>query len=182
MRALEKLADGIDVANDKFGQCTAWLVLLLVIIAGLVAFLRYLFAVGWVWMQDAYLWVNGAMFMLGAGYTLLHDKHVRVDFFYTRLRRRSKAVVDILGVLVFLLPSVAVIAWLSYPFVLNSWGRFEGSLEAGGLPGIYLLKSVLLLFCIPLALQALSLVIRQVLILTGYADAPADGDDEPGND
>jgi TRAP-type mannitol/chloroaromatic compound transport system permease small subunit len=77
--------------------------------------------------------------------------------------------VDLMGTAIFLIPTVAAIAVLSFPFVTRSWGRLEGSLEAGGLPGIYLLKSVLLLFCIPLAAQALSMAARSFLVLSGRA-------------
>lgn len=166
MRWIGKLADGIDKANDTFGRALSWLTLLLVAITAAVAVLRYVLGVGWVWMQDAYLWVNGAMFLLGAGYTLLHDKHVRVDFIYLGKGVRFRAWVDLVGTIVFLLPTIIAIAVLSIPFVYRSWERLEGSLEAGGLPGIYLLKTVLLLFCIPLAAQAVSIALRAVLVLT----------------
>lgn len=167
MRWLERTADSIDRVNDGIGRAISWLVLLLVLITAGVAILRYLFATGWVWMQDAYLWVNGAMILLAAGYTLLHDKHVRVDFLYVKKSERFRALVDLFGALFLLLPTVAFIAIASFPFVYRSWERLEGSLEAGGLPGVYLLKSVLVLFCIPLALQAFSIVARRLLFLTG---------------
>ena len=171
MMRLGRLAIGIDNANEWFGRAVSWLTLLLVLITVLVALLRYLFAIGWVWMQDAYLWVNGAMFMLGAGYTLLHEKHVRVDFFYTNMQSRWRAGVDLFGVFVFLLPTLGVIFWLSYPYVRGSWQRLEGSLDAGGLPALFLLKTVLLVFCIPLAAQAVSLAIKSLLIILDHPAA-----------
>jgi TRAP-type mannitol/chloroaromatic compound transport system permease small subunit len=169
MHWLQALADTIDRANDYLGRLLSWLALLLVVNTALVAVLRYVFGIGWVWMQDSYLWLFGAMFMLGAGYTLLHNQHVRVDFVYVKRGPRFRAWVDLLGTVIFLIPTVAAIAVLSVPFVARSWDRFEGSLEAGGLPGVYLLKSVLILSCIPLAAQALSMASRAVLALSGHA-------------
>jgi TRAP-type mannitol/chloroaromatic compound transport system permease small subunit len=183
MRWLEKLADSIDGANDWIGRQLAWLTLLLVLVTAAVAVLRYAFSVGWVWMQDSYLWVFGAMYMLGAGYTLLHDQHVRVDFVYVKRSARFRALVDLLGTLFFLIPTVLTIAVLSLPFVARSWERLEGSMEAGGLPGVYLLKSVLILSCIPLAAQALSIAARCVLALAGHAAyEPGSRDEERSSD
>lgn len=169
MRWLEDIADSIDRLNDRFGRALSWLVLLLVVVTASVAVLRYVFAAGWVWMQDAYLWINGAMILLAAGYTLLHDQHVRVDFLYVKKSERFRALVNLFGAALLLLPTVGFLAVVSFPFVFRSWERLEGSLEAGGLPGIFLLKSVLILFCIPLATQALSMMARSVLVLSGHS-------------
>ena len=176
MSWLESLANHIDAVNDRIGRGVAWLCLLLVAITATVAVLRYAFSLGWVWMQDAYLWANGTMFMLGAAYTLLHDRHVRVDFLYVNFRPRTQALVNLLGSAFFLFPTLAMIAWVSFPYVRGSWRRLEGSLEAGGLPGVFLLKSVLLLFCLLLALQGISFVIRNALVFAGHRDAGTGGE------
>ncbi|MEX0924054.1 MAG: TRAP transporter small permease subunit [Rhodovibrionaceae bacterium] len=175
MRWLAGIAESIDVLNDRLGRAISWLVLLLVVVTASVAVLRYVFAVGWVWMQDSYLWISGSMIMLAAGYTLLHDNHVRVDFLYVKRSEKFRALVNLLGAAFLLLPTVLFIAIVSFPFVYRSWERLEGSLEAGGLPGVFLLKSVLVLFCIPLAAQALSMMARSVLVLAGYASGSSSG-------
>jgi TRAP-type mannitol/chloroaromatic compound transport system permease small subunit len=138
-----------------------------------VVILRYVFSVGWVWMQESYVWLHGIVFMLGAGYTLLHNGHVRVDIFYRPASRRRKAWVDLFGVCVLLLPLIAVSMIFSWDYVLKSWVKLEESREAGGLPGLYLLKSIIWCFCLLVALQGLSLAGRSILVLSGKTDVPA---------
>jgi TRAP-type mannitol/chloroaromatic compound transport system permease small subunit len=165
MRRLRSVADAIDRLNNRLGQALSWLTVMLVAITASVAILRYVLSVGWVWMQDAYLWIFGTMILMGAAYALLHDRHVRVDFFYNRRGPRYRAAINLLGTVVFLFPTIGMLAWVNYPYVRSAWGRLEGSLEAGGLPGVFLLKSVLLVFCIPLAAQGISFAIRNALVL-----------------
>lgn len=165
--------------NEAFGRFLSWSMLLLVLLTLLVALLRYGFAVGWVWMQDGYLWLFGASFMLGAGYTLLHDAHVRVDFIYVARGPRYRAVIDLAGSLLFLLPMTAAIFWLSFPYAYDSWARLEGALDAGGLQPVYLIKSVLLVSCIPLGAQGIALAIRSYLTLTA---GPAASSEKPADE
>src|SRR5687768_11912849 len=153
MLSLQSLADGIDRVNERLGHALSWLVLFTVAAAAAVAVLRYAFSFGWVWMQDAYVWANAVLFMMGAAYTLLLDKHVRVDFFYGSRGPRFKAAVDLFGAVVLLLPTIVVIFAYSFPYVLVSWLRREASLDVGGMPGVFLLKTVLLAFCVPLFFQ-----------------------------
>ena len=156
-----------DAINERVGRGTAWLTLAMVLIAFGVVVMRYVFAVGWVWLQESYIWLHGIVFMAAAGYTLLHGGHVRVDIFYRTASARFKAWVDLLGSLLLLLPMVGVVGWYSWGFVLRSWSRLEGSAEAGGLPGLYLLKSMLIVFVGLLAIQGLSLAGRALLVLAG---------------
>ena len=141
----------------------------MVVTTALVVVLRYAFSIGWVWLQESYVWMHGLVFMLGAGYTLLHNGHVRVDVFYRPKSRRYKAWVDLIGSLVLLIPMMVLVAWMSWPYVMDSWVRGEVSREAGGLPGLYLLKSAILVFTGLMALQGLSLAARSYLYLTGRA-------------
>lgn len=165
MHRLQTLADRIDAVIDRLGHILSWLVGFTVITCAAVAFLRYALGLGWIWMQDAYVWANAVLFMLGAAPTLLHDKHVRVDFIYGAKGWRYRALVDFLGSILLLLPSVIAIFVLCLPYVRDSWGRWESTLDVGGMPGIYLIKSVLLLFCIPFAAQGISLAIRSYIRL-----------------
>lgn len=159
-----RLVDGI---NERIGRATAWLTLAMVLVCFVVVLLRYLFGVGWVWMQESYVWLHGIVFMAAAGYTLLHDGHVRVDIFYRDASHRYRALVDLLGGLLLLLPFVVVVTAVATPYVAESWARLETSREAGGLPGLFLLKTVLLVFCALVGLQGLSLAARSLLVLKG---------------
>src|SRR3546814_9204082 len=113
----------------------------MVLITFAVVVLRYVYSIGWVWLQESYVWLHGIVFMVGAGYTLLHNAHVRVDIFYRPNSVRYKAMVDLFGSLLLLLPVILVVTYASYGFVLDSWMRLEQSREAGGLPALFLLKS-----------------------------------------
>lgn len=172
MRALERFAVAADWINERAGRAAGWLALAMVLITFAVVILRYVFSLGFVWLQESYVWLHGIVFMLGAGYTLLHDGHVRVDIFYREASIRRKALVDLFGALLLLLPFLVMVAWVSWPYALVSWQRLEGSREAGGLPGLFLLKSVIVAFCILLGLQALAMAARAVLALQGRVRPP----------
>lgn len=174
-RAVARVADAIDAVNEWIGRGISWLVPLMVATTFAVAVLRYGFGLGWVWLQELYVWAHGIIFMVGMGYTLLHDGHVRVDILYQAASPRTKALINLLGVLIFLLPTAGVVLWVVYPYVELSWFRLESSREAGGMPGLYVLKSAMVVFCIVLAMQGVSLALRSVLELF-------DGDVEDGDE
>ncbi len=167
-RTLGRFVIAVDRLNDRVGRGAAWLTLGMVLIAFLVVVLRYVFSLGWVWMQESYVWLHGIVFMIGAGYTLLHGGHVRVDIFYRPKSARFKAWVDLGGVFALLIPVMILVMWMSWEYVLSSWSKFEESREAGGLPALFLLKTVIWAFCILVALQGLSLAGRSLLILLGH--------------
>jgi TRAP-type mannitol/chloroaromatic compound transport system permease small subunit len=173
MNALAAAVRLIDRLNEVIGRTMAWLTLAMVLIGFVVVMLRYVFSIGFVWMQESYVWLHGITFMIGAGYTLFHDGHVRVDIFYRTASIRKKALVDLFGALVLLLPMLALVWIQAWPYVLDSWARLEESREAGGLPGLFLLKSVILVFCVTMGLQGLSLAGRSILILSGRGDVVA---------
>ncbi|MDH3595602.1 MAG: TRAP transporter small permease subunit [Rhodospirillales bacterium] len=168
MAGLAAFVRFVDRLNDVIGRGVAWLTLAMVLITFVVVILRYIYAIGWVWMQESYVWLHGIVFMLGAGYTLLHNGHVRVDIIYRTASPRYKSVIDLFGSLVLLLPLVVVVFLVSYQYVLASWLKFEESREAGGLPALFLLKTVILAFCMLLGLQGLALAGRSFLTLAGW--------------
>lgn len=170
MMSLARMIGLIDAVNDRIGRAVSWLTFLMVVTAVVVALLRYVFSIGFIWMQESYVWMHGIVFMLGAGYTLLHGGHVRVDVFYGRFSLRKRAWVDILGVLFLLWPMLAVIGWVSWGYVAKSWADGETSFQAGGLPAVYILKSVIPLFCLLVGLQGLSLAGKAWLTLKGARD------------
>ncbi|MEK9671940.1 MAG: TRAP transporter small permease subunit [Rhodospirillaceae bacterium] len=156
---------GIDRLNERVGRVISWLSLFLVLTTFSVAVLRYGFELGWIWLQEIYVWMHGTIIMVAAAYTLLHDGHVRVDIFYRSASVRVKAWVDLIGTVVLLIPMLCVIARVSWPYVALSWSRLEESPEAGGMYGLYLFKSTILVFCALMALQAIACVGRNAFIL-----------------
>ncbi len=167
MRVLGLLLRRLELINDIIGRTVSWLIVAVVLVSFSVATLRYGFSVGWVWLQESYVWLHAIVFMTAMGYTLLYDSHVRVDIFYRTASIRYKAWVDLGGTLFFLFPTLAIIWWTSYPYVALSWQRLESSREAGGMPALYLLKSFLLVLVIVLLIQGIAVVIRSILVLRG---------------
>lgn len=160
----------IERLNEAVGRAVSWLVILLVFVTCAVAVLRYAFSMGWVWMQELYVWMHAVVFLTASGYTLLHEGHVRIDVFYGPASLRTKAWINIVGTLLFLFPMTALIGYMAYGYVALSWSRLEGSQEAGGLPGLFLLKSTILVFAVLLTLQGLALILRSVMVLRGHAE------------
>ena len=179
MNALAGFVRVVDRVNDVIGRSVAWLTLAMVIVTFTVVVLRYGFSLGWVWMQESYVWMHGIVFLLGAGYTLLYNGHVRVDVFYRPGSVRFKAWVDLAGVIFLLLPVIILLWDVGLPYVVASWEKLEASREAGGLPALFLLKTVILVFCVLMGLQGLSLAGRSALILTGHEEFIPPDDEEP---
>lgn len=159
---LERLAAAVDALNERIGRFAAWLLGIVVLTVFAVVVLRYGFGWGRVWLQETYSWLNAAAVLLGAAYTLKHDAHVRIDLLYERWSRRRRAVADLLGAALLLLPFAILIALTSGGYVARSWQIREGSREAGGLPGVFLLKTLIPLAALLLLLQGLALAIRAV--------------------
>ncbi len=170
MKLLAAAVRLIDRLNDLTGRGVAWLTLAMVLATFVVVVLRYVFSIGFVWLQESYVWMHGLVFMLGGGYTLLHGGHVRVDVIYRAAGPRYKAWVDLFGSLVLLAPMIVAVTWATAPYVADSWMRLEESREAGGLPGLFLLKSAIMAFCVLVGLQALGLAGRSILALAGEED------------
>lgn len=163
----------VETLNERLGRLISWLALFMVLVQFAVVLLRYVFGIGWIWLQESIVYMHAIVFLVAAGYTLVHDGHVRVDIFYEGMSQRGKALVNFLGGLVFLLPMCAVITWSSFGFVTRSWGIFEGSPEGdNGIPAVFLLKTMILVFCAAVALQGLALMARSVLTLSGAAPPP----------
>lgn len=161
-----RISGAIDRFNDILGRTVSWLTLLMVITMFTVAVLRYAFNIGWIAMQESITYMHACVFLLGAAFTLKQDGHVRVDIFYRGASIRYKALVDLLGCLLLLLPVCVFIFWVSWDYVSSSWALSEGSREAGGLPGVYLLKSTILLMAATMSLQGVSIILKNILILS----------------
>lgn len=168
-----KLARLLDAVSDLTGRTIAWLTAAMVLVTFLVVVLRYVFDWGSIAMQESITYLHALVFMLGAAYTLRHDGHVRVDIFYRKFGARGRALVNLLGSLLLLLPVCVYIAAESWPYVVSSWDVHEGSREAGGLPGVYLLKTLLVVMPVLLILQGLADALRALLTLGGRGGQPA---------
>ncbi len=168
MGFLEKLYLALDAFNHHLGRATAWIAVAMVLVQFTVVVLRYVFGVSFIWMQESIIYLHSALFLVGAGYTLLHEGHVRVDIFYQDATERQKAWVDFFGAILFLLPMCVLIWWWSWPYVSSSWSVLEGSKETSGIQAVFLLKSLILAFSAVLALQGVSMVLRTFLTLTGH--------------
>jgi TRAP-type mannitol/chloroaromatic compound transport system permease small subunit len=136
----------------------------MVLVTFTVVVMRYVFDVGFIWLQESVVWMHACVFMVGAAYTLQQEQHVRVDIFYRDMSDTRRAWVDLLGVIIFLLPLCVLLGWAAFDFVLVSWSLHEASRESGGLPYplIPLLKSIIIVMPITLGLQGLSLFLKSV--------------------
>ena len=173
MRALLRVSGAIDGVNERFGRIADWCVLLACLISAGNALVRY----GFSFSSNAWLEIQwylfAAMFMLGAPYTLRRNEHVRVDVIYGNLSARLKLWVDLLGGILFLMPPVLIIGWMSWPLFYDSWQSGEVSSNAGGLIR-WPVKLLLPLGFGLLALQGLSEIIKRIAALRGYEGVVAE--------
>lgn len=164
----------IDRCSDALGRCLGWSLLLLMLVMVVVVALRYIFDFGSIALQESSLYLHAMVFMLGAGYTLKDNEHVRVDVFYRNFSANRQALVDLFGSFFLLLPVCIFLLMSCWQYVMTSWQLLEGSPEAGGLPLVFILKSALLLFPLLLLLQGLSQIAKSILtLLYNTADSAA---------
>ena len=173
MNALALAAVAIDRVTKAIGRAVAWLALGMVLGQFALVVLRYVFGIGSIAAQEAVIWAHGALLLLAAPYAFAIDAHVRVDIFYRNAGLRRRAATDLLAALLFLLPMAAVILWAAWPYAMASWATLEGSRETSGLPGVYLQKTLIVLFAGLLFLQGLALVTRNALRLLACATTPS---------
>ena len=163
----------VDGLNERVGRVVSWLTLAMVLLQFAIVLFRYVFGIGWIAAQEAIVYMHAAVFLGLAGYTLRHDGHVRVDIFYGSASPRARAKVDFFGSLFLLLPMAAAIFLLAFPYVTRSWAVFEGSQEGqNGIPGVFILKTFILVFAALVALQGLSLMAKSLAV---WRDASNDG-------
>lgn len=172
-----RFSAGIDRLNEAIGKAVYWLVLAAVLISSVNAIVRKAFDVSsnaWLELQ----WqLFGAVFMLGAAYTLLKNEHIRIDIVSNRLPKRVRDWIDLLGHTLFLMPLVLIMIWDGFPFFLSSWRINEQSLNAGGLPQWPAKLLIPLGFCL-LFLQGISEIIKRVAVMRGRIPDPHG---EPGH-
>ena len=137
------------------GKAVAWLTVVMVLLTFIIVVLRYGFNLGWIWLQESLTYLHVAVFSVVAAWALQQDGHVRVDIFYGDMTKRNRARVDLLGSVIFLVPFCIFVLVISWPYVANSWKLLESSREAGGLPLVFLLKSLIMIMPALLLGQAL---------------------------
>ena len=154
------IATAIDRMNAAVARVVKWLALVMVLVQFCIVIGRYVFGYNSIAAQESVLYMHATLFMLGAGYTLLVDKHVRVDVFYAKVSDASLRQIDIFGHVFLLIPSMLTLLYWSWPSVRNSWKILEGPISVGGIEAVFLLKSLIPAFCILILLQSVSLLVR----------------------
>jgi TRAP-type mannitol/chloroaromatic compound transport system permease small subunit len=170
MRALHYTVSVIDNFTEKTGSMLAWLCLAMAVVSCIVVLLRYEFGIGSIAAQDSVTYMHGMVFMLGVAFTLKRGGHVRVDIFYRRFSRRTRAWINSVGAIIFLLPFCVFLFGVSWHFVTESWAVREGSADPGGIHAVFLLKSLIPLMACNLLLQGLAETLRNVLFLIENRD------------
>jgi TRAP-type mannitol/chloroaromatic compound transport system permease small subunit len=165
MPVLRACVHYIDIFTERSGRMLAWLALAMALLTTVVVVMRYGFSAGSIKAQEAVIYMHGYLFMLGAAYALKSGAHVRVDIFYRDFGPRARAWVNCLGGIVFLMPLCAFIGFSSWNYVTESWLIHETSPEPGGIPAVFLLKSVIPLMAFTLFLQGLAEILRNALVL-----------------
>ncbi|MFB0996312.1 MAG: TRAP transporter small permease subunit [Porticoccaceae bacterium] len=171
----------VESFTETTGRLIAWLTMLMVVLVMIVVVTRYFLEVGSIALQESVTYLHCLVFMLGLAFTLKHDGHVRVDIFYRGFSPKSKAVVNLLGGILFLVPVCLLIFFTSWNYVLASWAIQETSAENNGLPFVYLLKTLMLLMPATLLLQGIAEIIKSGLVVSGadISETPMATNNEP---
>lgn len=165
MRIIHTGIAALDLLAEFLGRCASLFAPVMLLVTCYVVLTRYVFNSGSVAVQDLVTYCNALLFTLGAGYTLKHNAHVRVDIFYGPATARTKAWANLLGFLFLLLPVTIFLLWSCWTYVTNSWAIREGSADTGGLPYVYLLKTLMLVMAATLLTQGLAEGLRSMLQL-----------------
>lgn len=181
--SLASLSDRIDRFTDATGRAVSWLVLLLVLVTFFVAIARYLLNIEWIifdglrqaiqpWynevsnaLTDLIQYLHAIIFMVGIAYAMKLGDHVRIDIFYRKFTGRTRAKVNIIGVLALLYPTFIFIIYMSWAYVAQAWTIMEGSPRPGGLPALWFLKSFIIVMAVMMLAQGTSLLCRNLLVL-----------------
>ena len=162
---LTKIADHLDRVLDRLGQSISWLNLLMAIIVLVIVVLRYWLSIGSVALQESITYLHAALFMLGISYTLQHNGHVRVDIFYRNFSARRRALVNLAGLIMFLIPTCVLIIVSSWDYVNASWATGERSEESSGIAFVYGLKTLMIIMPSLLIVQGIAGGLRHGLEL-----------------
>ncbi len=168
---IRSVVDGIERLSQVTGQWVSWLNTFLVAVICVDVVVRYLFSASQTWMTEFEWHLFAAVFLLGAAYTFKEDAHVRVDLFYSQKSEKTKAWINIGGILLFLIPWCLVVIRSANRYAMNSFGIRESSPDPGGLPARYIIKFVVVVGFVLLLLQALAVMIKSLEVLLGRRKA-----------
>lgn len=160
----------LEQASLRIGKAISYILFLLMITTVSVVVIRYLFQSGSIALQELMVYLHASIFTLAAGYGLQSNAHVRVDIFYQKMNETQQAWVNIAGTLFLLIPFSVFCFWTAWPYVLRSWEIGERSADAGGIPAVFLLKTLMLLMVVSLLFQALIELIRNTLLVLHKAE------------
>jgi TRAP-type mannitol/chloroaromatic compound transport system permease small subunit len=178
MKPLLALSRAVDFVNEHVGRLVYWGVLIMVLVSAANATSRYaLNMASNAWLELQW-YLFAAVFLLCAGYTLLHNEHIRIDVVLSRLSRRTQIWVDVFGLVFFLLPMTIFIMWLSWPIFMNAWTSGEISGNAGGLIRWPVRLLVPVGFFL-LSAQGISELIKRVAYLKGVIPDPVEKHEDP---
>ncbi|HJL60441.1 MAG TPA: TRAP transporter small permease subunit [Pseudomonadales bacterium] len=162
---MNKVIDLFDRLSDMVGNLIAPITIIMMVLTCIVVFVRYLLNAGAIPIQETVVYLHGSVFMLGIAYTLKQSAHVRVDILYSRFSPRKQALVNLFGTTVFLIPFSIFLLWTSLDFVSLSWSLNESSAEPGGLPFVYLLKTLIPIMPVLLLAQGIAEIMRNLSYL-----------------
>ena len=164
-KILQTFIHFVNILNENIGKATAWLTTFLVVVVCGRVLGRIIWHSEPVWMPELEWHLFSLIFLLAAGYTLKHDRHVRVDLFYAHFSKKDKALVNLIGGLLLLIPWCLLVIWTSYGYALGSFKILEGSPNPGGLPYRFLIKFAIVGGIGLLLLQAMAMVADSILTL-----------------
>ena len=178
MKLMLAMAQAVDAFNERVGKLTHWLILVAVLISAGNAVTRYSLDMSSNAWLEVQWYLFSAVFLFCAGYTLLHNQHVRIDIVSGRFSRRVQTWIEIFGTVFFLLPMAILILWLSWPVFVDAWRSNEVSTNAGGL-AVWPARLMLPIGFLLLVLQGFSELIKRIAFLRGLIPDPADKDPGP---
>lgn len=155
----------INAINEWVGRTVAWFILAMVVITFFNVVMRYGFNFGLIAIQESVIYFHSFVFMLAIAYTYKHNEHVRVDIFYSNFSKKQKAWIDITGTLLLLFPFCIYLISSSWQYAANSWALLEGSREAGGLPILFILKTLVPLMPALLLLQGIATICQCLITI-----------------
>ncbi len=176
IKQVVRICDRINEWIGSFIVAPAVFLFILVIFSNVI--MRYVFNTSFVFMAELEWHVFAFIFLMGAGFTLLHDGHVRVDIFYSNMDRKKQAYINFFGVLLFLLPSCYLVLTTTIPWVIVAYKVGEVSIDPGGIPARFVLKAILPMGYFLMLIQGVSLFIKSLFIILGKPLAVLDSDGE----